>query len=337
MFNIRLGLLLFLPCFACLANALPEVRLGVLKYGTVNWEVDVIKHHKLDEKYNFDLKAIQLGSKNASAVALQGRAVDIILTDWLWVNRQRSNQKLYTFFPTSIATGGLYVPATSTVENVPALRGKKIGIAGGEVDKNWLLLRAYCSKKYAFDIKNETLPTFSSPPLLNVLMLRGELAAAINFWHYGARLKAQQFRLLVTVPQMLAELDIDADVPLLGWVFEQNWAQKNPQKISRFLKASLEAKQILYSSDAEWERIRKLTKAENPSVFLALKNDYRAGLLQEFGPRELKASEQIFAVLAEQGGQALVGRATSLDAGTFWAFDKSSLTPLPTIENERDI
>ncbi|MFT6898689.1 MAG: NitT/TauT family transport system substrate-binding protein [Paraglaciecola sp.] len=337
MFNIRLGLLLFLPCFAAMANAPPEVRLGVLKYGTVNWEVDVIKHHKLDEKYKFDLKTIQLGSKNASAVALQSEAVDIILTDWLWVNRQRSNQKLYTMFPTSIATGGLYVSETSTVDNIADLRGQKIGIAGGEVDKNWLLLQAYSRKKYGFDIKQETVPTFTSPPLLNVLMLRGELAAAINFWHYGARLKAQQFRLLVTVPQMLAELDIDADVPLLGWVFEQQWAQQNPDKISRFLQASLEAKQILYSSDAEWDRIRNLTKAENDSVFLALKDAYRAGLIHQFGARELKASEQIFSVLAEQGGQALVGQATSLDAGTFWAFDKRELTPLPTSENDSDL
>ncbi|MFQ3198614.1 MAG: NitT/TauT family transport system substrate-binding protein [Paraglaciecola sp.] len=336
MFNF-FAVMLLLVSFASVADSLPEVRLGVLKYGTVNWEVDVIKHHKLDEKYNFDLKAIQLGSKNASAVALQSEAVDIILTDWLWVNRQRSNQKLYTLFPTSIATGGLYVPETSTVDNLADLRGQKIGIAGGEVDKNWLLLQAYSRKKYGFDIKKETLPNFTSPPLLNVLMLRGELAAAINFWHYGARLEAQQFRLLVTVPQMLAELDIDADVPLLGWVFEETWAQQNPDKISRFLQASLEAKQILYSSDAEWERIRNLTKAENDSVFLALKKAYRAGLIQEFGARELKASEQIFSVLAQQGGQALVGQATSLDAGTFWTFDKRELTPLPTSDNDSDL
>ena len=26
----------------------PRLRLGVLKYGTVNWEINVIKHHALD-------------------------------------------------------------------------------------------------------------------------------------------------------------------------------------------------------------------------------------------------------------------------------------------------
>ncbi|MFQ3236427.1 MAG: hypothetical protein ACI9C4_001998 [Paraglaciecola sp.] len=32
MFNIRLSLLLFFPCFAAMANSSPEVRLGGLKY-----------------------------------------------------------------------------------------------------------------------------------------------------------------------------------------------------------------------------------------------------------------------------------------------------------------
>ena len=91
------------------AKKVPNVRLGVLKYGTVNWEVDVIKHHNLDQKYGFNLDVLSLGSKNASAVALQSNAVDIILTDWLWVNRQRASEKDFSLFPTSIATGGLYL------------------------------------------------------------------------------------------------------------------------------------------------------------------------------------------------------------------------------------
>ena len=33
-----------------LANS-NEIKLAVLKYGTVNWELNVIKHYKLDEKF----------------------------------------------------------------------------------------------------------------------------------------------------------------------------------------------------------------------------------------------------------------------------------------------
>ena len=308
--------------------AQPEVRVGVLKYGTVNWEIDVIKHHQLDKKFQFDLTVTALASKNASAVALQSKAVDIILSDWLWVNRQRFEQRMYTMYPTSMATGGLYVSANSAVKSLADLLGKKVGIAGGAVDKSWLLLQAYSQKKYGFDLKKQAEPTFAVPPLLNRLMLRGDLDAAINFWHYGARLKAAGYDTLVTVPQMLAEFGIETKIPLLGWVFDQGWANQHPEAITRFLQASLEAKQILLSSDEEWQRIRPLIKAENTAVFSLLKKDYRAGVLREFGSKEIDASQQVFDILAEQGGSALVGKATALSEGTFWQNDTLSRTSL---------
>ena len=323
-------LLIIILCISCVKiNAdiyknLPNVSVGVLKYGTVNWEMAVIKHYQLDKKYNFNLQVMPLSNKNASAVALQSKAVDIILSDWLWVNRQRFNNKNYTLVPTSIASGGLYVNGKSSAKSLHDLTQAKIGIAGGSVDKNWLLLQAYAQKKYQLNIKDKAEIVFATPPLLNRLMQRNELDAAINFWHYSARLSANGYRLLVSVPQMLAELGITNNVPLLGWVFEQEWAIKNNQKLTGFLQASNEAKQILLLCDDEWQRIRPLTKAENDNVFIALKNEYRTRLLHKFGTEEMKASKQVFTILAEQGGRNLVGKATSLAEGTFWQTAKSN-------------
>ena len=309
--------------------AQPEVRVGVLKYGTVNWEIDVIQHHQLDKKFNVKVTVIPLASKHASSVALQSNAVDIILSDWLWVNRQRFEQRMYTLYPTSMATGGLYVSADSAIDSLADLKGKKIGIAGGAVDKSWLLLQAYSKKKFDLDLQNDTEPTFAVPPLLNRLILRGDLAGAINFWHYGARLKAAGYKQLVTIPDMLTEFGIEDDIPLLGWVFDQVWAKEQPEAITRFLQASNEAKKILASSEREWDRIRPLVKAENEGVFSELKKYYRAGLLHEFGAKEIEASKKVFSILAEEGGSALVGKASSLSEGLFWqqgAFEYSVST-----------
>jgi NitT/TauT family transport system substrate-binding protein len=319
----RLLLLIFLSITCIKVNAdtnteLPEVRVGVLKYGTVNWEIAVIKHYQLDKKYNFNLQVMPLSTKNASAVAIQSKAVDIILSDWLWVNRQRFNDKNYTLVPTSIASGGLYVAGDSSAKSVNDLIQTKIGVAGGSVDKNWLLLQSYAQKKYQLNIEDNAEMVFATPPLLNRLMEREAVDSAINFWHYNARLSANGFKLLVSVPQMLAELGITNKVPLLGWVFDQNWAVKHKQKLTGFLQASKEAQQLLLYCDDEWQRIRPLTKAENDNVFTALKNEYRTRLLEKFGAEEIKASKQIFSVLAEQGGRNLVGKATTLAEGTFW-------------------
>lgn len=99
-------LLIFLPFFS-LADELPVVRVGVLKFGTINWEMDVIKRHQLDQKAGFKLDVVPLASKNASSVALQGEAVDIILSDWVWVSRQRASGKTYAISPTSATAGGM--------------------------------------------------------------------------------------------------------------------------------------------------------------------------------------------------------------------------------------
>jgi len=335
---ISIALLVNFNCVQAIANEtenLPTVNVGVLKYGTVNWEMAIIKNHQLDKKYHFNLKVTSLSTKNASAVALQSKAVDIILSDWLWVNRQRFNNKNFTLFPTTIAAGGLYIPGDSKAQSLLDLNQNKIGIAGGAVDKNWLLLQAYAQKKYQINIAKNTEIVFASPPLLNRFMQKGDLDAAINFWHYSARLQADGFKLLISVSQMLTELGVDNKLPLLGWVFNQTWANNNNQAVIGFIQASIEAKKILLSSNEEWERIRPLTKAENDQVFSALKNGYREIILRKFGQDEIQASQKVFTILAKQGGQALVGKATKLDKGTFWHTDKVNLA-LPENSNLLD-
>jgi NitT/TauT family transport system substrate-binding protein len=72
-----------------------------------------------------------------------------------------------------------------------------------------------------------------------------------------------------------------------------------------------------------------LIKAENDEVFSLMKKDYRAGLLGEFGAKEIKASQHVFEILAEQGGSALVGKATALSDGTFWRNKMQNKTSQP--------
>ncbi len=330
---MRIFIFLFIICSnTIIANDafskdLANVRVGVLKYGTVNWEIDVIKHYQLDKKYHFNLQMTPLSNKNASAVALQSNAVDIILGDWLWVNRQRFNGKNYTLFPTSIASGGLYINNKSNINSLQDLKHSKIGIAGGSVDKNWLLLQAYAKKLHQLDIKKNAELVFATPPLLNRLMQKNNVDSAINFWHYNARLSAKEYRVLISVPQMLSELGITGQVPLLGWIFDHSWATQN-EALTGFLQASNEAKQRLLLCDEEWQRIRSLTKAENDDVFNALKNEYRDRILKEFTTKEIQASKQIFTILAEQGGRDLVGKATTVADKTFWKTQKSSFSAM---------
>jgi NitT/TauT family transport system substrate-binding protein len=171
----------------------------------------------------------------------------------------------------------LYVRPDSGIQQLSDLRGRKLGVAGGPVDKSWLLLQAF-SRKQGLDISTSVKPAFAAPPLLNQLMLKGDLSAVLNFWHYGARLEASGMLPLIDVRSMLDGLGIKEPVPMLGWVFSSKWAEKHQQLIEGFVKASYEAKQILGERDKEWEAIAPLTKAKDADTLNKLKKGYRKGI-----------------------------------------------------------
>ncbi len=300
------------------AGERPTVRIGVLQFGTVGWELDVIKNHHLDEKERIKIEEVPLASKNATAVALQGGAVDVMVTDWIWVSRQRSSGLDYVFYPHSVVAGGVVVRPDSGIVSLTDLRGKKIGIAGGPVDKSWLLLRAYAKKTLGEDLAASVQPVYGAPPLLNELMLKGELPAVLTFWSFEARLKAKGMRQLFAIPDILRALGAAHEVPVIGWVFSEAWAKQHPDAIKGLLRASREAKQILATSDAEWTRLRPLMEAEDDATFTALRDSYREGIPKAPPAEDAASSRAVFAAMAELGGADLVGDDKDLNPGTFW-------------------
>ena len=296
-----------------------KIRAGVLKFGTVNWALNVVKGKGLDQAEGVDVEIVPLSSKNATSVSLLGDAVDVIVTDWIWVSRQRADGHKLTFAPYSLAVGSVMVRPDAGINSVADLAGKRLGIAGGPVDKSWLLLRAYSRKTLGKDIADELEPNFAAPPLLNELMLKNDLDAALNFWHYAARLKANGMQQLIGVESILPELGVDASVPLLGWVFNEDWGNANRDSVLGFVRAVRNAQQMMKDSDALWEEfLRPMTKAENDATLIALRDGYRQGIPTQFGATEIEAAKQVFAILAELGGEQLIGNSQTLDDGTFW-------------------
>lgn len=300
------------------AAAQTEIRVGVLQYGTVSWELDVIKRHGLDQREGVRLSIVPLALKDAAAVALHGGAVDVIVSDWLWVARQRAEQRDYAFSPYSRAEGSLMVRPDAGVERLADLRGKRLGVAGGSLDKSWLLLRAYARSELGEDAATLVEPNYGAPPLLNQLMLQGELPAVLNFWHFAARLEAAGMRRLISIDEILSGLGIDRELPMVGWVFREGWATRNRAAIDGFLRASASAKRIMADSDAEWEALRPLMRAEDEATFNALRAGFRAGIPAASVAQAEAAARQAFSILAREGGENLVGPVSDLAEGVFW-------------------
>src|SRR5712675_907042 len=124
------------------ATAADRIRLAVQKTGTLAWELDVIKTHGLDRKLDLQIETMELASTEAGKIALKSGSADLMLSDWLWVARERSLGDGLVFYPSSSTLGAVMVSGQSPIKEIADLKGKKLAIAGGPIDKSWLLLQA---------------------------------------------------------------------------------------------------------------------------------------------------------------------------------------------------
>ncbi|MFY0661817.1 MAG: ABC transporter substrate-binding protein [Shimia sp.] len=294
----------------------PVLKASVLKFGTVNWELNTIKHHKFDAANGFDLEVQGVAGGSAAKVAFQGGEADVIVSDWLWVARQRAAGKDYVFIPYSKAVGGVMVGKGSNVQSLADLKGQKIGIAGGPLDKSWLILQAYAAKTYGLDLEAETEQVFGAPPLIFKSALSGEVGAAINFWHFLAKMEASGMRKLVDVSQAASALGLDPNTPLLGYVVKGDLVRENPDLVNGLAAASRSAKELLAADDAEWDRLRDKMKAKTDAQFEALKAGFRAGIPAP-GPVDEAAASRMLELMVDLGGEDLMGKAEALPDGTF--------------------
>ncbi len=309
------ALALVLSATAAVAE-LPVITVAALKSGTVNWELSTIAENGLDAKNGFRLEVQDVAGNPAAQVAFQAGEADAIVSDWLWVARQRAAGDDYVFIPFSKAVGGLLVPGTSNAETLADLKGGKIGVAGGPVDKSWLILRAYAKQEYAMDLAAETEQVFGAPPLIFQAAVSGELSGAINFWHFMAKMEAAGMRSLVTVADASAALGLDPDTPLLGYVIHGEMLRDTPALAAGLAAASREAKALLATSDEAWVALRPQMNADTDAEFEALKAGFRAGIPAP-GPVDEAAADRMLRLMAELGGEELVGDMTALPAGVF--------------------
>ena len=313
--QLVVGLALFYTA-SSLANVLPEVKLAALKFGTVKWELQTIKRLELDKKQGFDLKIVDVAGKQASTLSIQNDAVDVIVTDWIWVANQRSAGKAYQFTPYSKAVGGLMVGPQSAIESLKDLEGKRIGIAGGPVDKSWIVIQAIAKKRHGIDLASTNELVFGAPPLLFKQAIAGEIDAVINFWHFLAKLEAKGFRRVADVQDAASELGLSGNTPLLGYVFKESWVAKNPQLADGLRQASLEAKALLKTDDAAWEPLKGLIKAKSDNEFEALRTAWRQGAPSD--SFDFDAAQNMFNLMRSYGDGKLIKANTVLDSGAFF-------------------
>lgn len=298
------------------AAAAPAIRVGTLRFGSVAWELDVMRAHGLDTAAGVAVETVEFAASQATQVALQAGRVDMTVQDWLWVSRQRASGADWTLSPVSSALGAVMAAPDAPVQTVADLRGRRLGIAGSPLDKSWLLLRAYAQRKFDLDLDQAAIKSFGPPPLIGEQLAAGRLDAVLTYWPFAARAEAAGLRQVLAMEDAVEALGIPRGVPFVGWVFSDAFAARNRAAVQAFIAASDQARAILVASDAEWERIAPMTGTSGPGELTRLRSWYRRGVPEHW---DLEATARLYDVLAGIGGTALVGPATRLVPGTLWS------------------
>ena len=309
---------LVLACvFAPQASAADTIRVAVQKTGTLAWELAVIAHHRLGRQADLNIETVQFASPEAGKIALRGGSADIIVSDWLWVSRERRLGAKLAFYPYSSALGAVMTPSGSSIRNLADLKGRKLAVAGGPIDKSWLLLQG-AMKQDGVDLKTQATIVYGAPALLAEKTLQGEMDATLNYWNFCANLEAKGFRRVAGMEDILPKLGVKGRPALIGYVFHEVWAAKNRDALARFFAVTHRAKEILAQSDSEWERIAPLIKAPDGNTLKIYRGRYREGIPRRSVAEEAADAGILYRVLAQLGGADLVGPGAELAPGTFY-------------------
>ena len=295
----------------------PSIRIGILQFGSVAWQLDVIRRHDLARSEGVRIEIVELASNQATLVALQAGRVDVVVSDLLWVARQRAGGADWSFVPYSSALGAVEVLEGSLIRTLGDLTGRRLGIAGTSLDKSWLLLRLLSRQQMHRDFDDAVDKVFGAPPLLAEELLAGRLDAVLTYWQFAARLEAGGARRVIGMSEVMRALGVSAPVPLVGYVLSERWAHEHVGACAGFLRAAHRAEEILLRSDEEWQTIGQLTGAKSRIELARLRDAYRDGVARRETQSIRVAAEALYKLFAEIGGEALVGPGASLPAGTF--------------------
>ncbi len=304
-------------CLAGAARAADVVRIAVQKTGTVAWEIAAMKALGLDKAADIDVQTTELASTGAGKIALQGGAADIIVSDWMWVARERSLGDKLLFTPYSSALGAVMTPRDSPIHSLADLVGHSIGVAGGPLDKSWLMAQA-AARTEGRDLARSARTAYGAPPLIAEKLAQGELDAALEFWNFCVDLETRGFRRAIEMADVEKTLGAKGPVAMTGYVFTEEFAKDHADALRRYLGAAAKARAALARDSSAWAPIKSRLNLADDAALETYRRRYLDGVPKRSVAEEAEDAKALYRAIVASGGKDLVGDAPELDASLFF-------------------
>lgn len=292
------------------------VRIGLQAGGTFAWVLHAFEYFGIDDDLGVRLETSTYATKQATELALRAGDIDVIVDDFVMVALMRDRGvPVRAVHPYSLATGGVVLPVDSPIQTVSDLKGKTVA-AASLGDKSLLILRALTSSQFGFDpqVDGETIAV--APPLMAELLARGDIDAAIPYWHFVARMVGSgEYRELVSVTDMLGRMGLPTDLPILVVVARDD---TDPQTLRTFLKGLVAAKERMLEDNGIWDSIlaNELYRLPDPSLMADVRARWAAGLPQRWNEEIINGLVSLVEAMVAAAGPELVGLA-EIDTDAF--------------------
>src|SRR5262249_23116793 len=153
---------------------------------------------------------------------------------------------------------------------------------------------------------------YGAPPLLTEKAIQGESDATLTFWNFCAELESRGFKRALSIDTVMKGLGAKGPIAIVGYTFDGAWAARNRSMVDRFLAATRQAKEILATSEGEWQRLAPRIRVTDPGALAIYRQRYGEGVLRRPLAEEEADAQALYQVLAEVGGTELVGAAREL-------------------------
>lgn len=267
----RIGILAVATLAACgTASAQVKVQIGDLAQSLNEIASRAMIDQGIDRKYGIAAEYRAYPTLDGLFTAIRGKDVDVGFGGWTAIAQFRSKGFPVTMvFPVGRGvTVDVIVPAASPIKSIAELKGKKVGTFAGAAGTATVLFRVIASKFHGFDPGKTGDLQFAGPGLLPALLDKGEIAAAVMFDPIAAKLIGSgKYRSIGNLADAYKAGTGD-DFLWIGYSTNDDFIKSNPEALTNFTRAWLEAIEYVKSNPAVFEAYGKKYGLEPAAVAL---------------------------------------------------------------------
>jgi NitT/TauT family transport system substrate-binding protein len=278
----------------------------------------VIRKFGLDRKYGFRIEQVDFASPGQQFLLARSDAADVFPGNFVEVLRQRkAGVGIRSFRAFQSYNNQLIVPAASPIRSFADLEGRRFG-QFGTTTVDWLILRAAGKRAHGIDLEKDATVVGGAPPLLNQMLTRGSIDAAVQFSSVALPpLASGKVRLIGDIPGLIAEAGFDPNAYYLLWNVSEKWLDRHPAPDTlRKLDAMFaEAYAILARDDAIWEDIGRQVGVK-PELIARYREDNRSFENPPYRPDLIAPTQRLLDAIVATTGAATVG-VTKVDPAAY--------------------